>query len=65
MRSVRELDLPLAAARLRIPWHAAHRLVLTGKLRGERRDGRWFVDAVDLERLIAQRHKGGDTNSDQ
>ena len=49
-----EMDLVEAAARLRIPWHKAHRWVLIGKLKGERRDGRWKVDAADLERLVAE-----------
>ena len=54
----REVDLVEAAARLRVPWHKAHRLVLTGELRGERREGRWKVDAADLERLVRERAEG-------
>lgn len=50
-----ELDLVEAAARLRVAYHTAHRLVLTGKLKGWRLDGRWFVDACDLERLLKER----------
>ncbi len=34
-----------AAARLRVPYHTCYRWVLTGKLKGERRDGHWFVEA--------------------
>ena len=55
----REVDLVEAAARLRVPWHKAHRLVLTGQLRGERREGRWKVDAADLERLMCEREAEG------
>ncbi len=44
----REVDLVEAAARLRVPWHTAHRLVLTGRLEGERRNGRWRVVVASI-----------------
>lgn len=49
------VDLVEAATRLRIAYHVAYRLVLTGGLRAERRNGRWFVDRQDLERLEGER----------
>ena len=49
------VDLVEAAARLRISYHAAYRLVLTGRLKAERRNGRWLVDREDLERLERDR----------
>lgn len=55
MSEQKELDLPEASARLRVSYHAGYRLVLTGKLKGWRRDGRWFVDPDDLERLLRER----------
>lgn len=55
----REVDLVEAAARLKVPWHTAHRWVLTGHLQGERREGRWKVDAADLERLVRERAEAG------
>ena len=55
--NVSQMDLVEAAARLRVPWHTAHRLVLTGQLMGERRNGRWYVDTADLERLEHERKR--------
>ena len=49
------VDLVEAATRLRVAYHAAYRLVLTGGLRAERRNGRWLVDLEDLERLERER----------
>jgi hypothetical protein len=46
-----KLGLAEAAQLLRIPYQQAHRLLLLGKLRGEKRGGRWFVDSVDVQRL--------------
>jgi hypothetical protein len=45
------IDLVSAAARLRISWHTAYRLVLTGVLDGERLGGRWYVDPRSVERF--------------
>ncbi len=52
MEAKAELDLVAAAARLRVPWHTAHRWVLTGRLEGRRRKGRWFVTKASVEHLI-------------
>ncbi len=46
------IGLAEAAARLKIPYQDAHRLLLTGKLRGEKRGGRWFVALRDVQRLM-------------
>ena len=53
-----EIDLVSAAARLRVPWHKAYRYVLTGRLTGERRDGRWFVDLASIDRLEREKKDG-------
>lgn len=45
------IDLVAAAARLKVPWHTAHRFVLTGLLDGKRHGGRWFVTVASVERL--------------
>ncbi len=55
MNQTREVDLIEAAVQLQVSWHTVHRFVLTGRLKGERRDGRWKVDAADLERLVTER----------
>lgn len=38
-----EISLTDAAQRLGISWGRAWRLILTGKLSGVKREGRWFV----------------------
>lgn len=45
-------DLTAAAAQLKLSYHAAQRLVLTGVIQGARVQGRWFVDSADLARYI-------------
>ena len=55
MNQTVEVDLVEAAAQLRVSWHTAHRWVLIGRLKGERKNGRWKVNAADLERLITER----------
>lgn len=55
MRDAKLVELVEAAARLRVPYHTAHRWVLTGVLIGNRVDGRWFVLRDDLERLERER----------
>lgn len=57
------IELVEAAARLRVAYHVAHRWALTGHLKAERRDGRWWADAADTERLaneLSSRAKLGD-----
>jgi hypothetical protein len=49
---VEVIGLAEAAVRLRVPYQDAHRLLLTGRLRGEKRGGRWFVSTASLESLL-------------
>ncbi len=51
------VDLVEAARRLRVAYHVAHRLVLTGRLKGDRKNGRWKVDSEDLRRLEGEREE--------
>lgn len=45
------IGLAEAAQRLHLPYQDCHRLLLTGAIRGEKRKGRWYVVALDVERL--------------
>ncbi|MCH7800105.1 MAG: helix-turn-helix domain-containing protein [Chloroflexi bacterium] len=49
-----EVTLVSAAAHLRVSWHTAYRLMLTGALPGQQRKGRWYVVQADVERLAAE-----------
>lgn len=49
------IGLAEAAQRLALPYQDAHRLVLTQKLRGEKRGGRWWVYNADVEKLERSR----------
>lgn len=49
------IGLAEAAVRLRTPYQDAHRLLLTGKLQGEKRGSRWFVTTSSLGRLLRER----------
>lgn len=60
---VHEVDLVSAAARLRVSWHKAYRYVLTGRLKGERREGRWFVDADSLNGLESREVEPRETST--
>ena len=51
------LGLAEAAARLKIPYQDAHRLLLTGRLPGVKHGGRWFVSQQDVERLARERER--------
>ncbi len=53
-----DLGLAEAAQALKLPYQDAHRLLLTGALRGEKRSGRWYVVAADVERLAKDRGAG-------
>lgn len=55
-----EITLVAAAARLHVPWHTAHRWVLTGVLTGDQRDGRWYVstESVNQKCELLNREKG-------
>jgi len=49
------IGLAEAAALLKRPYQDTHRLMLLGKLRGEKRGGRWFVLRKDVDRLRGAR----------
>jgi hypothetical protein len=49
------IGLAEAAQRLGLPYQDAHRLLLTGRLRGEKRRGRWFVFLKDVVSLATER----------
>ena len=40
-----------AAARLKVSYHHALRLVLTGRLEGEQVNGRWVVNVQSIEKI--------------
>ena len=46
------IGLAEAALHLGIPYQNAHRLLLTGQLRGEKRGSRWYVQLIDVQRLV-------------
>ena len=59
-RSIRKnadewVSLTDASAALRVPYHTAHRWLLTATLAGCRRDGRWVVERASLQALIRER----------
>lgn len=49
MMDGQKIGLAEAAARLRLPYQAAHRLVLVGILRGTKDGSRWLVERSSLE----------------
>lgn len=49
------LGLAEAAMQLKIPYQDAHRLLLVGRLSGQKRGGRWFVSRDSLAQLMAER----------
>ena len=51
----RMIGLAEAAQKLGLPYQNCHRLLLTGQLRGEKREGRWYVLLRDVERVARQR----------
>ena len=55
MRIETETDLTTAATELGVSYVAARNWVITGKLRGERRYGRWVIDEDDLNRILVER----------
>lgn len=48
-----EMPLSLAAQTLGISWARAWRLVLSGELKGERREGRWWVRRASVQAYVA------------
>ena len=49
------MSLPQAGARLSMTWSQTYNAILRGKLRGEQREGRWFVDVGSVESLERDR----------
>jgi hypothetical protein len=54
MRKRREVPLSIAAQRLAVSWERAWRLVLQGRIRGRKVNGRWLVSWPDTERLAEE-----------
>jgi hypothetical protein len=54
MREV-TMALPEAAQALGQSWERTWRQVLTGELSGAKRDGRWMVSRLDVERRLRER----------
>ncbi len=52
------IRLAEAVRRLGIPYQNAHRLVLTGILKGEKRGGRWWVLKTSVDDLAHSKHGG-------
>ena len=48
------IDLAAAALRLRRSRERTLRLAFTGVIRAERRGGRWWFDAADVERMARE-----------
>lgn len=46
---VESIPLAQAAKELRLSWGQAWRLLLTGRLRGEKVSGRWFVTGESVD----------------
>lgn len=49
------VSLPSAAHQLEVSYERAKRFLFTGKLDGEKVDGRWMVDDESIERLKRER----------
>ncbi len=56
------VPLANAAQALGMSWHRTWNLILTGKLIGEQRDGKWHVDADSLADVQATRSRNGGDN---
>ncbi len=54
-RKARLIGLADAAALAMMPYQDAHRALLMGKLRGEKRGSRWFVRLLDAQRLAHEK----------
>lgn len=55
MTPTQQVSLPDAAIQLGMSYNQTLRLVLIRELTGRKREGRWYIDASDLKRLIARR----------
>jgi len=61
MRIETETDLTTAAIELGVSYVTARNWVITGKLRGERRHGRWVIDEEHLDEIVAKRKEMQET----
>lgn len=52
------MGLAEAGVQLRLPYQSVHRLLLIGKIRGEKIGSRWAVRVEDVERLVRDREQG-------
>ena len=52
------MGLAEAGVRLRLPYQSVHRLLLIGKIRGEKVGSRWAVSVEDVECLVNEREQG-------
>jgi len=55
MQKKEMIGLAEGAVLLRTPYQDAHRLLLTGRLQGEKVGGRWLVTVASVKRLLAER----------
>ena len=53
----RDMELTIASQRLGLSYNQIHRLVLTGRLPGEKVGGRWRVDADAVDRFAKSRRE--------
>ncbi len=60
----RMIGLAEAAQRLALPYQDTHRLLLTGRLRGEKHRNRWYVLESDVDRLVRE-HQQTHTKASQ
>ena len=51
------MGLAEAGVRLRLPYQSVHRLLLIGKIRGEKIGSRWAVRVEDVDRLLRERQR--------
>ena len=52
------MPLPQAAQRLEQSWERTWRMVLSGRITGEKRGGRWFVKTADVEAVRSGQANG-------
>lgn len=63
MRRPGEISLPVAAMRLRVSYHVAYGLVLTGKLEARLENGRWYVSETSVDAEAVARGVAAATSS--
>jgi len=57
MDNAKEVPLADAAATLRKTWGQAWNLVLTGELKGRKKDGKWLVERASLRTYEAAQQR--------